>query len=107
MAAPLEYVRPELFDESVDQHHRSYVSAVLGGPLGTIHSRTTCTLMSLHQRWIPKYVIRIYYSFMFLYNSNCVKQINICSGYTLQDFSLLRGWLRGTGYGLRFPGRSS
>jgi hypothetical protein len=33
MAAPLEYVRPELFNEAVDRHHRSYVSAVLGGPL--------------------------------------------------------------------------
>jgi hypothetical protein len=29
MAAPLEYVRPELFDEAVDRQHRSYVSAVL------------------------------------------------------------------------------
>jgi hypothetical protein len=29
MAALLEYVRPELFDEAVDWHHRSYVSAVL------------------------------------------------------------------------------
>jgi hypothetical protein len=36
MAAPLEYIRPELFDEAVDWHHRSYVPAVLGGPLGTI-----------------------------------------------------------------------
>jgi hypothetical protein len=36
MAAPLEYVRPELFDEAVDRHHRSYVSAVLRGPFGTI-----------------------------------------------------------------------
>jgi hypothetical protein len=26
MAAPLEYVRPELSDEAVDRHHRSYVS---------------------------------------------------------------------------------
>jgi hypothetical protein len=29
MAAPLEYVRPELFDEAVDRYHRSYVSAIL------------------------------------------------------------------------------
>jgi hypothetical protein len=36
MAAPLDYVRSELFDEAVDRHHRSYVSAILGGPLGAI-----------------------------------------------------------------------
>jgi hypothetical protein len=70
MDAPLEYVRPELFDEALDRHHRSYVSTVFGGPLDTICCRTTRTLMSIHQRWIPKYVIHIYYLFMFLYNSN-------------------------------------
>jgi hypothetical protein len=73
MAALLEYVRPKLFDEMVDRHHRSYVSAVLGGPLGTIRCRTTRTLMPIHQQWIPKYVIHIYYLFLFLYNSNCVR----------------------------------
>jgi hypothetical protein len=65
MAAPLEYVRPKLFDGAVDRHHRSYASAVLGGPLGTIRYRTTHTLMSIQQRWIPKYVIHIYYLFLF------------------------------------------
>jgi hypothetical protein len=73
MVAPLEYVRSELFDEVMDRHHRSYVSAVLGGPLGTIRCRTPRTLMPIHPRWIPKYVIHIYYLFLFLYNSNCVK----------------------------------
>jgi hypothetical protein len=73
MAAPLEYVRPKLFDKAVDRHHRSYVSAVLGGPLGMIRCRTTRTLMLIHQRWIPKYVIHIYYLFLFLYNSYCLK----------------------------------
>jgi hypothetical protein len=29
MDAPLEYVQLELFDEALDRHHRSYVSAVL------------------------------------------------------------------------------
>jgi hypothetical protein len=72
MTAPLEYVRPELFDEAVDRHHCSYVSAVLGGLLGMIRCRTTRTLMLIHQWWIPDYVIHIYY-FLFLYNSNCVK----------------------------------
>jgi hypothetical protein len=69
MAALLDYVRPELFD----RHHRSYVSAVLGRPLGAIRCRTTRTLLPIHPRWIPKYVIHIYYLFPFLYNSNCVK----------------------------------
>jgi hypothetical protein len=73
MAAPLEYVQPELFDETVDRHHRSYVSTVLGRPLGTIRCRMTRTLMPIHQWWIPKYVIHIYYLFLFLYNSYCVK----------------------------------
>jgi hypothetical protein len=73
MAAPLEYVRPELFDEAVVRHDRSYVSAVLRRPLGTIRCWTTHTLMPIHQRWILKHVIHIYYLFLFLYNSNCVK----------------------------------
>jgi hypothetical protein len=73
MAALLEYVRSELFDKAVDRHHRLYVSTVLGRPLDTIRCRTTRTLMPIHQGWIPKYVIHIYYLFMFLYNSNCVK----------------------------------
>jgi hypothetical protein len=61
----------------VDRHHRSYVSAVLGGPLGgplgAIRCRTTHMLLPIHPRWILKYVIHIYYLFPFLYNSNCVK----------------------------------
>jgi hypothetical protein len=73
MTVPLDYVWPELFDEEVDRHHLSHVSAVLRGPLGTIHCRATRTLIRIHQRWIPKYVIHIYYLFLFLYNSNCVK----------------------------------
>jgi hypothetical protein len=62
MAASLEYVRPELFDEAVDRHHRSYVSAVLGRSSGTIRCRTTRTLMPIHQRWIPLLFI-IYFCF--------------------------------------------
>jgi hypothetical protein len=52
MAAPLDYIRLELFDEAVDRHHRSYVSSVLGGPLGAIRCRTTPMLLSIHPRWI-------------------------------------------------------
>jgi hypothetical protein len=48
MAAPLDYVRPELFDKAVDRHHRSYMSVVLDRPLGAIHCRTTRTLLSIH-----------------------------------------------------------
>jgi hypothetical protein len=73
MAAPLEYEWLELFDEAVDRHHRSYVSAVLRLSPGNIRCQTTRTLILIHQRWIPKYVIHIYYLFLFLYNSNCVK----------------------------------
>jgi hypothetical protein len=72
MASPLDYVLPELFDEAVDWHHYSYVSAVIDRPLGAIRCRTTRTLLPIHPRWIPKYVIHIYYLFPFLYNSNCV-----------------------------------
>jgi hypothetical protein len=50
MAAPLDYVQPELFDEAVDWHHCSYVSAVLGRPLGVIRCRTTRTLLPIHPR---------------------------------------------------------
>jgi hypothetical protein len=73
MVGLLEYVRPELFDEAVDRHHRSYVSTVLGRSPGSIRFRTTRTLMLIHQRWIPKYVIHFYYLFLFLYDSICVK----------------------------------
>jgi hypothetical protein len=38
MAAPLEYVRPELFDEAVDRHHHSYVTMATGTyPMGSAH----------------------------------------------------------------------
>jgi hypothetical protein len=73
MAAALEYVRLEVFDEAVDRHHRSYVSVVLGRSPSNIRFRTTRTWMPIHQRWIPKYVIHFYYLFLFLYNSNCIK----------------------------------
>jgi hypothetical protein len=66
MAAPLEYVRLELFDGAVDRHHRSYMSAVLRLLPGNIRCRTTHTLMPIQQRWILKYVIHIYYVFLFL-----------------------------------------
>jgi hypothetical protein len=46
MAGPLEsYVWSELFDEVVDRHHRSYVSAVLGRSPGNKRFRTTRTLI--------------------------------------------------------------
>jgi hypothetical protein len=48
MVAPLEYVRPELFDEAVDWHHHLYVSAVLRRSPDTIRCRTTRTLMPIH-----------------------------------------------------------
>jgi hypothetical protein len=66
MAAPLDYVRPELFHEAVDRQHCSYVSAVLGCPPGVIRCRTTRMLLPIHPWWIPKYVIHIYYFFFSL-----------------------------------------
>jgi hypothetical protein len=66
MAAPLDYVRPELLDEAVDRQHHSYVSAVLDRPLGAIRCRTTRPLLPIHPWWILKYVIDIYYLFLFL-----------------------------------------
>jgi hypothetical protein len=80
MAALMDYVRPKLFDEAVDRHHRSYVSAVLGRPLGAICCRTTRTLLLIHPRWIPKYLIHIYYLFPFLYYS---KDSEVCNSYLL------------------------
>jgi hypothetical protein len=65
MVAPLLYARPELFDEAVDRHHRSYVSIVLGRSPDTIRCWTTRTLIPIHQQWIPKYVIHIYSYFCF------------------------------------------
>jgi hypothetical protein len=50
MAAPLDYVRPELFDEAVNRQNRSYVSVVLGRPLGAIRCQTTRTLLPIHPR---------------------------------------------------------
>jgi hypothetical protein len=60
MAALLEYVRPESSDEVADRHHHSYVSTVLGRSADNICCQTTRTLMPIHQRWIPMYVIQIY-----------------------------------------------
>jgi hypothetical protein len=65
MSTPLDYVRPELFDEAVDRQNCSYVSVVLGHPLGAIRCRTTRTLVLIHSWWISKYVIHIYYLFPF------------------------------------------
>jgi hypothetical protein len=60
MVALLDYVRSELFDEAVDRQHCSYLSVVLGRPLGAIRCRTTRTLLPIHPWWIPKYVIHIF-----------------------------------------------
>jgi hypothetical protein len=57
MASPLDYVLPELLDEAVDWYHYSFVSAVIDRPLGAIRCWTTRTLLPIHPRWIPKYVI--------------------------------------------------
>jgi hypothetical protein len=53
-----DYVRPELFDEVVDQKRRSYWSTVLGETLSTLRCKTSQHLMPIHQLWIPKYINR-------------------------------------------------
>jgi hypothetical protein len=52
--AVVSYVQPELLDPRVDIRHRSYLSAILGEDLGHVHSRTTRTLMPIHDLWVPK-----------------------------------------------------
>jgi hypothetical protein len=47
---------PELLDGDIDRRHRSFLSAVLGEDVGHVCSRTTCTLLPIHDLWVPKYV---------------------------------------------------
>jgi hypothetical protein len=42
------YVRPELFDDAVDNKHRLYLSAVLGEPLGIVRALAIRHLMLIH-----------------------------------------------------------
>ena len=48
------YVQPELLEETVDQKHRSFLSAFLGETLGTLRYRTSRELMPIHDLWVPK-----------------------------------------------------
>jgi hypothetical protein len=50
------YVTPQLLDRDIDRRHRSFLSAVLGEDVGHVRSRTTRTLLPIHDRWVPKYV---------------------------------------------------
>jgi hypothetical protein len=50
------YVTPQLLDMDIDRRHRSFLSAVLGEDVGHMRSRTTRTLLPIHDRWVPKYV---------------------------------------------------
>jgi hypothetical protein len=50
------YVTPQLLDRDIDRRHRSFLSTVLGEDVGHVCSRTTRTLMPIHNRWVPKYV---------------------------------------------------
>jgi hypothetical protein len=43
-------VTPQLLDRDIDRGHRSFLSAVLGEDVGHVHSRTTCTLLPIHDR---------------------------------------------------------
>jgi hypothetical protein len=50
------YVTPQLLDRDIDCRHRSFLSVVLGEDVGHVRSRTTRTLLLIHDRWVPKYV---------------------------------------------------
>jgi hypothetical protein len=50
------YMTPQLLDRDIDRRHRSFLSTVLGEDVGHVRSRTTRTLMPIHNRWVPKYV---------------------------------------------------
>jgi hypothetical protein len=47
---------PQLLDRDIDRRHRSFLFAVLGEDVGHMRSRTTRTLLPIHDRWVPKYV---------------------------------------------------
>jgi hypothetical protein len=52
MAQPqVDYVRPELLEEAVEQKHRSYRIAVLGESICTPHTKSSRLLMPIHQLW--------------------------------------------------------
>jgi hypothetical protein len=50
------YVTPELVDRDTDHRHRSFLYAVCGEDVGYVRCHTTCTLLPIHDRWVPKYV---------------------------------------------------
>jgi hypothetical protein len=50
------YVTPELLDRDTDHRHRSFLPAVLAEDVGHVCCRTTRMLLSICDRWIPKYV---------------------------------------------------
>jgi hypothetical protein len=50
------YVTLELLDRDIDRQHRWFLSTVLGEDVGHVRSRTTRTLLPIHDSWVPKYV---------------------------------------------------
>jgi hypothetical protein len=49
-------VTSQLLDRDIDRMHRSFLSAILKEDVGHVCSRTTRTLLPIHDRWVPKYV---------------------------------------------------
>jgi hypothetical protein len=49
-------VTPELLDRELDRRHRSFLFTILGENVGHVRSRTTRTLLPIHDLWVPKYV---------------------------------------------------
>jgi hypothetical protein len=50
------YVTPQLLGREINRRHRSFLSAVLREDVGHVRSRTTRTLLPIHDLWVPKYV---------------------------------------------------
>jgi hypothetical protein len=50
------YVTPQLLDREIDCRHRSFLYAVRREDVGHMCSRTTRTLLPIHNLWVPKYV---------------------------------------------------
>jgi hypothetical protein len=79
-----------LLDREVDRRNRLFLSAVLGEDLGHVRSRTTRTLLPIHDLWLPKYVNGCYVIiFTFIYPFIVTNKFTLFdSGYALQDYCL-------------------
>jgi hypothetical protein len=84
------YVTQELLDGEVDRKHRSIMSTILGEDLWHVRSHTTCTLLPIHDLWVPKYVNWCYVIVCtFIYPFVVTNQFSLFDlGYVLQDYCI-------------------